>query len=248
VKYSPANSAITICLTEKGGQAVVNVRDTGVGIAPEMLNRVFDLFMQSEATLDRSDGGLGVGLTLVKAIIELHGGSVFATSDGPGTGSEFTIQLPLVSAPSASEPSPSMTNSLRENPSRPLRIAIVEDNADSRSTLQSLLELDGHETRTASDGLRGVELILAWQPDVAVVDIGLPILDGFEVARQVRAKTQSPNAQAWGPHLIALTGYGLPSDRDKVLSAGFDLHLVKPLKLPELRIALSKRPKARRTE
>ena len=239
VKYSPTNTAITVCLAEVDGQAVVKVRDAGVGIAPEMLDRVFDLFMQSEATLDRSDGGLGVGLTLVKAIVEQHGGSVSVVSDGPGTGSEFTFCLPLVTVPTANGPSPSMTDSPTEGVSHPLRIVIVEDNGDSRSTLQALLELEGHEIRTASDGLKGVELIIAWQPDVAVVDIGLPILDGFEVARQVRAKTQSQNAQSWRPHLFALTGYGLPSDREKVISAGFDLHLVKPLKMVELKKALS---------
>lgn len=238
-KYSPSGSAIVLRLSCESGQAVVRVKDNGVGITPEMLDRVFDLFVQSDATLDRADGGMGVGLTLVKAIVELHGGTVTAASAGSNQGSQFTVRLPLLTRVATLAKSVDQTrqsNHVLANATtkvttqpRRFRIAIVEDNADSRTTLQSLLELDGHEVRSAADGLQGIELIADWQPEVALIDIGLPGVDGFEVARHVRSKQNGEKT-----HLIALTGYGFPSDRDKALAAGFDAHLVKPLKRAEL--------------
>lgn len=258
IKYSHDGDTIRVQLTVGNGESIIRVHDTGVGIAPEMLDRVFDLFVQSKESLDRADGGLGDGLTLVKAIVELHGGTIAAHSDGLGQGSEFTIRLPLASvgdvendisrnalgsdsiASQPSEPDASAFRLMGNKPNhavqqtRPLRIAIVEDNTDSRTTLQTLLELDGHEVRSAADGQQGVDLILAWQPDVALVDIGLPGLDGFEVGRTVRTRMNGSGNTSKRISLVALTGYGLPSDREKILAAGFDTHLVKPLKRAEL--------------
>lgn len=259
IKYSHDGGMIHIQHSATRTQAIIRIRDSGVGISAEMIGRIFDLFVQSKETLDRSEGGLGVGLTLVKAIIDLHDGTITARSDGPGQGSEFTVTLPLVTTslvPAADDSEIGVSqNALASGSSvsqfsepdaiasrqtgdansqaRPLRIAIIEDNADSRTTLKTLLELDGHEVRAAGDGHQGVELILTWQPEVALVDIGLPGLDGYELARRVRS--QKPlDAQTPRMLLIALTGYGLASDRDKVFAAGFDCHLVKPLKVNDL--------------
>jgi len=224
-KYSPPKSSTEIRLSESNGNAVIRVRDHGVGIAPEMLERIFELFVQSNETLDRSDGGMGVGLTLVKTIVELHGGTVQARSDGHDCGSEFTVMIPLLPKANIAriEKSPPVKTTRR------FRIVIVEDNADSRAMLQALLQLDGHEVRTAPDGLHGIDVVAGWKPDVALIDIGLPGLDGFEIARRIRSSEMSPM-----PFLIALTGYGFSSDREKALAAGFDAHLVKPLKLTAL--------------
>lgn len=234
-KYSPPQSTISVQLRESDGQAVIRVRDSGVGISSDMLDRVFDLFVQSNETLDRSDGGMGVGLTLVKGIVEYHGGTVTAHSDGYNRGSEFIVRLPLIKADASLEVSqPKAVASAAKRDPRHFRIAIIEDNADSRSMLQALLQLDGHEVQTAADGLQGIDLVASWKPDVALVDIGLPGLDGFEVARRIR--TDHPKNP---PYLIALTGYGFPADREKALAAGFHRHLVKPLKRPELDAALA---------
>jgi two-component system CheB/CheR fusion protein len=230
VKYSPIGENIWIGLGRDDGKATIRVRDTGVGIASDILPRVFDMFVQSKETLDRSDGGMGLGLTLVKTIVELHGGSVSVASDGPGQGSEFTVRLPLI-APNeelSSKTGDLSVPSIRSE-GRELHIVVVEDNDDSRSMLKSLLCLEGHRVETAADGLQGLELIQRVQPDVALVDIGLPGLNGFQLASRLRSDGLPSQV-----FLIALTGYGLPSDRQQVLSAGFDAHLVKPLRLQEL--------------
>lgn len=241
-KYSPPQGTILVRLGREEGWATVQVRDYGVGISEDMLDRVFDLFVQSNATLDRSDGGMGVGLTLVKAIVELHGGHIEARSSGENTGSEFTVRLPLLTN-SVSASRSAVTGEVHDAPSPRLRIAIVEDNADSRSTLQSLLQLDQHEVRVAADGLEGIQLISDWCPDVALVDIGLPGLDGFEVARRVRAGNQGEAL-----FLVALTGYGFPSDREKAMDAGFDQHLVKPLKRTQLHRLMRETQREKRGE
>lgn len=259
-KYSQRGASISFHLSSEGNEAVVRVKDNGVGISPEMLERVFDLFVQSNETIDRADGGMGVGLTLVKAIVELHHGKITASSAGPNRGSEFTVRLPLIhptnvesseqeegvnhennssSAPPSPDNSDKKPEKTKAESIRSFRIAIVEDNEDSRVTLQSLLQLDGHEVNSAADGLAGCQMIMEWQPEVAIIDIGLPLLDGFEVARKVRRSSSRST-----PYLIALTGYGFPSDREKVLAAGFDAHLVKPLKRTELNKFLSLIPKS----
>lgn len=219
VKYTPCSGTIKFGIQQEGNDAVIRVQDSGLGIAPDMLPHIFDLFVQCHNTVDRTDGGIGVGLTLVRHLVDLHGGIVEAHSGGPGCGSEFIVRLPLTAPPRQlpnGQSEPSQFTSLR-------RIALVEDNADSREMLYKLLQLDGYEVFAARDGLEGVELVVQHQPEVALVDIGLPGIDGYEVARRVR--------EALGDRilLIALTGYGREEDRRAVLTAGFDEHLVKPL-------------------
>ena len=220
LKYTPAGGRIEVSVREDAGAVVVSVKDDGVGIDGEMLPRVFDLFAQAEVTLARSRGGLGLGLALVRSLIQLHGGEVTASSGGVDRGSEFEIRLPRVSAPQPS----TNADSAAATSVRPLNIVIVEDNEDGRETLQVMLELAGHTVESAADGANGRDLILAKRPDVALIDIGLPEIDGYEVARQLRA-----SAGATCPTLIAMTGYGQPEDKRKAIEAGFDAHLVKPI-------------------
>lgn len=227
-KYSSLQAEINVRIHAEGEHAILEIKDHGLGIPTEMLSRIFDLFVQSDETLDRADGGMGVGLTLVKAIVELHGGTVTAASDGPDTGSTFTVRLPRSDHPPLQH-SDSDRRVKNDERARIFRIVVVDDNADSRSTLQALLELEGHSVTTAADGPEGIREITASHPEIAIIDIGLPEVDGFEVARRIRATQMTPM-----PFLAALTGYGFPSDRKKALEAGFDLHLVKPLRRSEL--------------
>jgi CheY-like chemotaxis protein len=222
VRFTPAGGAIDVSLRAAGGEAVLRVRDSGIGIPPETLPRVFDMFVQGARRPDGAPGGLGLGLTLVRRIAELHGGSVEATSDGPGRGSTFTVHLPALATPPApARPTHRVSNAGRR------RIVIVEDNADAREVLRFALEVAGHEVHDAYDGPSGLAAIMIQRPDVALVDIGLPEFDGYEVARKARA------AMGSALHLIALTGYGQPDDKRQALEAGFDTHLVKPVE-PEI--------------
>jgi CheY-like chemotaxis protein len=227
LKYTPAGGRVTVSLEPcpEDGEAELRVVDTGVGIDPAALRSIFEPFTQAERTLDRAQGGMGLGLSVVRTLVRLHGGSVTATSAGLGHGTTFTVRLPLAprAAPEAEEPEPLER---RETPAR--RIVIVEDSADNRETLQDLLENLGHEVHVAVDGLEGVERTLALRPEVALVDIGLPLIDGFEVARRVRAAIGSET------FLLALTGYGQPEDRARAAAAGFDAHLTKPVDLDAL--------------
>ena len=233
-KYSPPGERIRLRLTREGDEAVLSVQDTGLGIAPENLDRIFDLFVQSHQTFDRSAGGLGVGLTLVRSLVELHGGQVTAHSAGLGHGSEFVVRLPLVPAPKT------LTPRKRSSPARHQRhrILIVEDNADSREMLKDLLELDGHEVQTAEDGVQGLIIVETGWPDLVLMDIGLPGLNGYDTARLIRANGHNL-------HLVALTGYGQPADRQSALEAGFDDHLVKPFNPADLTRILSQKRKQR---
>ena len=224
VKYTPEGGTIRISVRVESGAAVLRVADEGIGMPPELVATAFDLFVQGERGLDRSYGGLGIGLTLVRRLAELHGGSVQASSAGPGLGSEFTVRLPAIAVPAAVR---QLAASERRVPARD--ILIVEDNADARETLCRLLEFGGHRVRTAADGAEGLDAALAALPEVAFVDIGLPKLDGYEVARRIRAAKDGGR-----PLLIALTGYGLEEDRQRALAAGFDAHLVKPVSEGEL--------------
>ncbi len=217
-KYTPVEGRIAISLSREDGNAVIRVRDNGVGIPPELQQSVFELFVQSDATLDRSDGGMGVGLTLVKAIAEQHGGDVAVLST-PGEGSEFVVRIPLA-AQSPPAATPKRAGSVRPSD---VKIVLVEDNANARDMLSTLLRLDGYRVRTAPDGESGVETIAAERPDVALIDIGLPEIDGYEVARRVRATSGSNSVL-----LIALTGYGQAEDRETAYKAGFHAHMVKP--------------------
>jgi two-component system CheB/CheR fusion protein len=194
-----------------------------MGIPVELLPHVFDLFSQGERSLDRSQGGLGLGLTLVRRLVDMHGGSVSALSDGPGRGSEFVVCLPLSTAPALAGNMP--TSSARSRPiHRTLRILVVDDNVDGAMSLGIVLRLWGHEVQVAHDGFRALEEADRRRFDVAVLDIGLPGLDGYEVARRLRRRP------GWAKTLlIAITGYGQNDDRRRSLEAGFDLHLVKPV-------------------
>jgi len=221
LKYTPSGGQVAVTLAADGPNAEIRVKDTGVGIDPDVLSRVFDLFTQAERTLDRAQGGLGIGLTLVRSLVALHGGTVRAESSGRGEGSTFVVRLPLAQHTFPREPREAPLDARQSA----RRILLVEDNSDVREGLKTLLEEEGHEVRTAGDGIEGVELALAHQPEVALVDIGLPRLDGYAVARSLR--------EALGPHvlLVALTGYGLPEDRRRALESGFDAHLTKPVTL-----------------
>ncbi len=223
-KYTEPGGRITVGLRREQDQAVLWVRDTGIGIDPGMLDRVFELFAQVDQSPARSRGGLGVGLTLVRRLVEMHEGAVHARSDGLGRGSEFEVRLPLLREEVR-------TFERRKAASDPVRkrLLLVEDNPDIGETLRDLLQILGHRVELAGDGLRGVQLALATQPDAALVDIGLPGIDGYEVARRLRATDQGKDIV-----LVALTGYGRPEDRDRALESGFDAHLVKPVDPEEL--------------
>jgi PAS domain S-box-containing protein len=218
-KYTEEGGRIWLTAQLEDAEAVLRVRDTGVGIAPDLLPHVFDLFTQAERSLDRSDGGLGIGLALVQRLVEFHGGRVEATSV-PGTGSEFVVRLPMV-APSDTTDFPAPDKTLP--PGKSCRVLVVDDHHDSAYSLARLLRLAKHDVRTAHDGGAALEIALAFLPDVVLLDIGLPHMDGYEVARQIR---QQPTLR--GMMLVALTGYGRDSDREMSRAAGFDRHLVKP--------------------
>jgi CheY-like chemotaxis protein len=240
VKYTAAGGTIEITLAAEDGAAVLRVRDSGVGLAPEMVERVFDLFTQVEGTLDRAKGGMGIGLTLVRSLVRLHGGTVTAASRGLGEGSVFTVRLPLLAVDHDTEPAHESDRTSEIRPAQTLSTAaphydvlVVEDNEDSRELLAALLKKRGHRVFTADDGLSGVEQALQHVPRVLLVDIGLPGLDGYGVARRVRALLGDR------VYMIALTGYGQPEDRKRALAAGFNVHVVKPIDVDTLDDVLS---------
>jgi two-component system, sensor histidine kinase len=222
VKYTPAGGTIRVRLAIEGGDAVLRVEDTGYGIAPELLPRVFDLFVQGERTLDRAQGGLGIGLTLVRRLVALHGGSVAAFSEGPGRGSVFTVRVPKIARPQSAD---AMCAPDRDHPPCKRRVLIIEDNRDAREMFRIMLELFGHEVMEAEDGLAGLALLKTARPDIAVIDVGLPGLNGYEVVRRFRA--EAPDADR--VMLVALTGYGTPEARERSRQAGFHHHLIKPV-------------------
>lgn len=229
IKYTPEGGEVEVIVGSDGADAEVRVVDTGVGIAPDMLGSVFKMFIQADRSLDRSQGGMGIGLTLVRSLVELHGGSVSASSAGLGRGSTFKVVLPLAPVSHATvvspRPVPAPGGARRH-------VLLVEDSADNREMLQDLLELDGHRVDVALDGLEAVRQGVALKPDIAIIDIGLPGIDGYEVAQRLRSELGQDIV------LIALTGYGRPEDREKATRAGFNLHLIKPVGLPELEAAL----------
>jgi signal transduction histidine kinase/CheY-like chemotaxis protein len=227
-KYTERGGRIRLSVAREGDEAVLRVRDNGVGIEPDMLGRIFDLFTQVGRSLHRSQGGLGIGLSLVRQLVELQGGKISAHSEGPGKGSEFVVRLPAAAppapSPSADDPQPVETN---------CSILIIEDNADARETLGKLLQMLGHRTELAANGAEGVERALAVRPQVALVDLGLPDVDGLRVARQIRA------ALGEAVLLVALTGHALEEDRRRAEEAGFNAHLSKPVELEELNRVLA---------
>lgn len=224
VKYTRPGGSVIVHTREDEGKACVTIEDDGVGIAPEMIHNIFELFTQVDDTIDRSRGGMGVGLTLVKNLVRLHGGDISVHSDGIDRGSRFELYFPLGTAPDESDAAPQ--GAAVKPGSR--RIVVVEDNPDIRRLLELKLKALGHQVTTAQDGQEGLDVLTRVRPDIGIVDIGLPGLDGYEVARRFRR--ECPGAT----RLIALTGYGQPEDRRKAEEAGFDHHLTKPPEFEEL--------------
>jgi len=213
------------------------VRDNGIGIPAELLPRIFDLFTQVDRTSNYSPSGLGIGLALVRRIVEMHGGRIMAHSAGAGGGSEFVIHLPLLSDAGARPEDHAEVPGSRGAPAVSRRILLADDNADALESLATVLRLRGHEVYSAPNGAIALETAARHMPEVALLDIGMPLLDGYEVARRIRA-------QEWGKAvtLVALTGWGQESDRRRSQDAGFDTHLVKPLDLEKLNALLARLP------
>jgi len=224
-QYTPDGGEISIRSYVDGSAAVIEIQDNGIGIAPEFLPRIFDLFAQAERGLDRSQGGLGVGLTVCKQIVEMHGGTVVASSPGWDRGATFTIRIPIAERPtSAPATEPAKPDSL-------MRVLIVDDNRDAADSLAMLLQYEGRQTLCAYSGEAALEQVAAFDPQLVLLDIGLPGLDGYQVAR--RLKALSPKLR-----VVALSGYGQVEDRQRSADAGFDAHLVKPVDLDALSRAI----------
>ena len=220
-KFSPPSGRIRLEVRTQGSRLVISVTDNGVGMPPELLPGVFDLFSQIDPSIDRARGGLGIGLSLVKALVEMHGGSVHAHSEGAGKGSRFVIELPLVeSTPQSGARKPQAA----KGPLRSRSVLVVEDSADAAEAMRLLLMEYGHHVTTATDGPEAIAVAKAFRPEVIILDIGLPGIDGFELARHLRALAETRAAR-----LIAVTGYGQPADHQRSREAGFDQHLVKPV-------------------
>jgi PAS domain S-box-containing protein len=227
-KYTPDGGLIIVTLTREARRAVLSVRDNGLGIATDMLNEIFAPFSQGHRTIDRSDGGLGVGLTLAKRIAEMHGGSIVAKSAGPNMGSEFIMRMPLSTEVDQESTSKVDSQARRGAPKR-LRILVVDDNRDSADSLSLLLGLEGYSAHAVYDGDQAVAAFAQHPADAVVLDIGLPGMDGYEVAERLRVMRPD------GLTLIALTGYGQARDKERAQGSGFDAHLVKPVDFSELR-------------
>ncbi len=232
-KYTDPGGRVELVAAREGGSAVLRVRDTGMGISPELLPRVFDLFAQADRSLDRERGGLGLGLTLVKSLVALHGGTIEARSEGPGRGTEFVVGLPALPEAYAPPPDPPTSAGSGANG---LRVLVVDDNVDTATSLAMLLDLQGHAVETAHDGARAVEAARTRTYDVLLLDLGLPVVDGYEAARQIRALGGDPR-----PLLVAISGYGFDTDRARARAAGFDHHLVKPVELAAITAILPAR-------
>jgi CheY-like chemotaxis protein len=233
-KYTEPGGRITLSVVLDHHRVSIVIQDSGIGIPQDMLPRVFDMFVQVPNSVSRSEGGLGIGLTLVRRLVELHGGRVSAYSRGEGQGSTFTVSLPQVGIAQTAAPptAPAATaaperDGLRPRDARGPRVLVVDDNRDAAETLASLLECMGAQARIAHNGEQALELASSFAPDLVLLDIGLPGIDGHEIARQLRGASSRA-------HLIALTGYGTPEDRRRALEAGFHEHVVKPLATEKL--------------
>ena len=226
VRYSEEGGSLTVSVTAEEGAGVLRVRDEGIGVEASMLTRIFEPFVQADSSLVRARGGLGIGLALVKSLVEMHGGRVSAASDGPGTGCELTVRLPLAAAAWRAA-----AGTVEDaSPGRARRVLVVEDNRDAAESLSLLLTLAGHEVRLAHDGSTAVKVASAYRPEVVLLDIGLPGMDGFHVARRLREEPGLDDA-----FLVAMTGYGQAEDRRRSQEAGFDRHLTKPVEPAVLR-------------
>jgi two-component system CheB/CheR fusion protein len=223
MKFTPPGGRVTISLAPEGDAAVLRIRDTGIGMDDKTLSALFVPFMQACQPLDRRGGGLGLGLSLVKMLVELHGGTVAASSEGPNMGTEVMLRLPLAPAPAPAK------RVMLQVAASPRRVLVIEDNADAAEGLCSALEIAGHVVRVAHDGSSGIAMARAFRPNVIVCDIGLPGMNGYDVARALCA-----DATVTPAVLVALSGYALPQDRERSESAGFAYHLGKPPNLREL--------------
>lgn len=232
LKYTPPGGTVEIALTKRDGQAWLTVRDDGIGIAPELLPRLFDIFVQGKVALDRAQGGLGIGLSVVRSLVELHGGSIEAASAGHGKGSMFMLRLPLLAEPPAdagrAAPAPA-TVAAAEARGTNFTVLLIEDNDDARTMLAAQLAAAGCRVLEAANGPDGIALARQAHPGLAIVDIGLPGMDGYQIAAALRAE---PALAAM--RLLALTGYGQQADRARALAAGFERHYVKPLRPEQL--------------
>jgi PAS domain S-box-containing protein len=234
-KYTPDGGVVSLSAHQEGEEAVIRVRDSGIGIQPELLTHVFGLFSQGATTLDRGQGGLGIGLALVKYLVEMHGGTVAARSAGSGLGSEFVVRLPTVGAGArASDPAEPAEQTVAPVREPGLRVLVVDDNRDSADLQATLLRHNGHQVETAYDGVNALNVALRFRPNVILLDIGLPEIDGYEVAWRIRQQEVLK-----GVVLVAMTGYGQPEDRRRSLAVGFDHHLVKPAEFTELQEILA---------
>jgi signal transduction histidine kinase/ActR/RegA family two-component response regulator len=232
-KYTPQGGQIAVVAEREGSDVVITVADTGIGISTHMLPRIFELFTQVDGALDRAQGGLGIGLSLVKWLVEMHGGSIAAASDGPGLGSRFIVRLPVVVGIAPEAQHEAKREAPAATPHR--RILVADDRHDVAESLALMLRSMGHEVRTAYDGQQALDLAAAWRPDAIVLDIGMPKLNGYAVAEQIRQ-------QDWGRDtiLVAVTGWGQDEDKRKSKDAGFDYHLVKPVEPSALEALLSR--------
>jgi PAS domain S-box-containing protein len=230
-KYTNQGGQIWFTARREGEEAVISIRDTGIGIPPDVVPKVFDMFMQVDGATTRAQGGLGIGLTLVRSLVELHDGTVAARSEGPGAGSEFIVRLPVAVDQPRSTSQPSSTEATRAAPSR--RVLVVDDNVDSAATLGTLLRYLGADVHVVNDGAAALTAMERYRPDVVLLDIGMPGMDGFEVARRIRQRSEWNDVT-----LIALTGWGQEDDRRRTRQAGFDHHLVKPADMASLQSLL----------
>ncbi len=226
-KYTQDGGSINFSAEQRQASVVVLVSDNGSGIGPEVLPHIFDLFTQEGRSLDHAQGGLGIGLTVVRSLLELHGGTVTASSPGLGQGSEFQVAIPLMADPPTEVPQ--RAESDLASPGLSHRIAVIDDNVDANESLKAVLQMMGHEVSTAFDGTAGFELIRDTRPEIVVCDIGLPGMDGYQVIARLRETLEGPM-----PVMIALTGYGQPEDRARTQAAGFDHHLTKPVDVEAL--------------
>ncbi|HET8676718.1 MAG TPA: ATP-binding protein, partial [Blastocatellia bacterium] len=239
-KYMDNGGHIWLSVEQEGDEAVLQVRDTGIGILPEILPRIFDLFTQADLSLDRSQGGLGIGLTVVQRLVGMHRGTVEANSAGVGKGSEFIVRLPVVLSPARQKELPAIETA--EQPGARWRVLVADDNVDSANVTALLLRELGHETQVAYSGTTTLEAAYKYKPNVVLLDIGMPEMDGYEVAEHLRQHPQLRNA--W---VVAITGYGQETDRQRSKEAGIDYHLVKPVGAQKLRELLRMLAKQKRS-